>query len=323
MINPVFIIIFNVITGTSCLIFGVEFLSSGLEKANAAALKKVLSAYTGSLIKAFTSGTLLTALVQSSTAVTLITVGLVNSGMINLSNAAGIIYGANIGTTITAQLMSIKITSIGLPVLIIGLFIRITARKYSIRNIGKALVGFGFMFTGLDILNLSVPYIRESQFVYDMFLNYGNNAFTCLIIGMVATMLVHSSAATVGITIVLFNAGLISFDAAIALTLGDNIGTCATSLVAAIGSGTQGQRTAWVHTLYNVIGVIVIIILFEPFGNLVKNVTIFLKQDKTRLVANAHTIFNALSAIVFLPVNKYYIRFINIVVPDKERQRFN
>ncbi|MCX7922648.1 MAG: Na/Pi cotransporter family protein [Clostridia bacterium] len=319
MISPVFIIIFNFVAGTACLMFGVNLMSGGLEKANTRVMKSILTRFTDNVLSAFTVGTLITALVQSSTAVTVITVGFVNSGLMKLSQAVGIIYGANIGTTITAQLMSFKITDFALPILLIGLVISKLSTKQSIKNIGVAIIGFGFMFLGISILNWSVPYIKESRIAYELFKEYGTNPYIGLFIGMLATMLVHSSGATVGLTIVLFGSNLISFEAAMGLTLGDNIGTCITAQLASLGTSISARRTAWAHTVYNIIGVIAVLIFFSPFIFIVRYATSLLGQDEIRLVANAHTIFNILSAAVFLPLTKYYVRFMEFIIPEKRK----
>jgi len=145
-------------------------------------------------------------------------------------------------------------------------------------------------------------------------MKYGKNPYLGMVIGMVATMLVHSSSATIGFTIVLFNSGFISFDAAIGFILGDNIGTCFTTLLVGIGATISAKRTAWAHTLYNIIGSLIALTLLAPFAFLVKSFTSMLGQDSLRLVANAHTLFNILSAIVFLPFTKYYVKFIEWIV---------
>jgi phosphate:Na+ symporter len=292
-------------------------MSSSLEKANAGRIKKYIAAFTGKVSTAFITGIAVTAAVQSSTAITVITVGLVNAGLMRLPQAIGIIYGSNIGTTITAQLMAFNLTDSCYILLVIGAVFKFTARKNSSKCIASAVIGVGLMFTGLSILNSGVPYIRESETTYRLFKTYGGNPFIGLFLGMIATMLVHSSSATVGITIVLFNSGLINFDAALGITFGDNIGTCITAQLASLGTSVWARRTAWAHTLYNVIGVIVAIILFIPFSNLVQYITFYSGQDKTRLVANAHTIFNVLSALLFLPVTKHYVKFIEWIVKDK------
>lgn len=316
--NPIFYIIFNFLTGTACLMIGVKLMSSGLEKANARVMRKILTTFTGNTYTAFATGTLLTAIVQSSAAVTVITVGFVNSGLLKLSQAVGIIYGANIGTTITAQLMSFRLTDLAPPLLGLGLLMGLFGKRNSIRNIGIALAGFGLMMTGLGILNSGVPFIQQSPTAYELFRKYGTNPHIGLVVGLVATMLVQSSTATVGLTIVLFNAGLINFEAALGLTLGDNIGTCVTAQLASLGTNLSARRTAWAHTLYNVIGVLLALLFLKPFAALVRDVTNFLNQDNTRLIANTHTIFNVLSAVLFLPLTNYYVKFIEWAVKDKK-----
>lgn len=312
--SAIIIIIINIVTGSFCLIYGVNILGDSLEKINLRRIKSILTRFTNNTISSCMAGTLITAVVQSSTAVTIITIGLVNTGVLKFSQAMGIIYGANIGTTITALFMSINITSYFFVFIILGSIIGLTSKRQSIKNVGRAIAGFGIMLFGIRILNWSIPYMQESQFVRDLFMNYGRNPYLGMVIGTIATALVHSSSATVGITIVLFNSGLISFDAAIGLILGDNIGTCFTSLLASIGSSISAKRTAWAHTLYNVIGSLLVLLFLTPFALLVKNFTLTLGQDSTKFVANAHTIFNILSAVIFLPVTKYYIKFIEWII---------
>lgn len=313
----IIIILYNFIAGTICIIYGVRLMSKGLEESNMNRIRRVLARFTGRLIPAFLTGTVVTALVQSSTAVTVITVGLVNSGLMKLTQAVGIIYGANIGTTVTAQLMSFKLTKLALPMIAIGITARLLVKKRTVRSAALALTGMGLMFMGINILSSGTPYIRESKYAYNLFMTYGANPYLGLVLGMVTTMLVHSSSATVGITIVLFNSGLISFDAAIGLTLGDNVGTCVTAQLASLGMGIPARRTAWAHTLYNVIGVLAVLVLLGPFSKLVKDLTLLAGQDETRLVANTHTVFNILSAVLFLPLTRYYVKFIEWVAADR------
>jgi len=312
--NGTFLILYNFVAGTLCLIFGVNSMSSGLENLHPKALERILRKFAGKTTYAFLAGTLITALVQSSTAVTVITVGLVNSGLMNLTQAVGIIYGANLGTTVTAQLMSFKITNAALPVLALSLLLRVISKKAFLKNAAQAAAGFGFMLAGLEILNSSIPYLSESSLIFEAFKKYGSSPIIGLIIGIITTMLVHSSSATVGLTIILFNSGFIDFHTALGLTLGDNIGTCVTAQLASIGTNITARRVAWAHTFYNIIGVAAVLLLFQPFSDLVHFITYLTGGDKTNLVANSHTIFNALSALVFLPVSKHYIRFINWIV---------
>jgi len=315
--DPIVIILYNFITGTLCLVFGVNLMSGGLERINSNLLRNTIARFTGKVHSAFITGTLITALVQSSAAVTVITVGFVNSGLMKLTQAVGVIYGANVGTTITAQLMAFKVTDLALPIIIAGVVLYILSSKSSLRNIAKAAIGFGLMFLGLGILRSGAPYLRESKLTYQLFMEYGKSPYIGLAIGMITTMLVQSSSATVGLTIVLFNAGLISFSAALGLVLGDNIGTCITAQLASLRTNIYGRRTAWAHTLYNIIGSIIALAFLSPFSGLIRYVTSAIGQDETRLVANAHTIFNVLSAIVFLPITEYYVKFIEWAVPER------
>lgn len=316
-------IAFNLFGGTALLMYGVDFMGGGLEKASGRLMKKILAVLTKNIFIAFFVGTVITMLVQSSTAITVMTVGFVNAGMMNLTQAVGIIYGTNIGTTITAQLMSLKLTYIALPVVAIGFFLMSFAKKESTKNIGQAVMGFGLMFLGLKTLNASLPYIKDSETARQLFLQYGQNPMLGLFVGMITTMLIHSSSATVALTISLFSADLISFQAAIGLTLGDNIGTCVTAQLASLKANTAARRAAWAHTLYNIIGVLVAIIVLKPFTGVIEWITFsLLNEPKAFLVANTHTIFNIISALVFLPITKYYVRFLERIIPDRKDIEF-
>jgi phosphate:Na+ symporter len=308
------IIAFNFIAGSLCLICGVNVLSRSLERMNIRAVKKGLDMFTGSLPMALLTGTAITALLQSSTAVTLITVGLVNSGCMSLMQAVGIIYGANIGTTITAQLMTFNLYGASWLIMAAGLLMRIIFRKKDIKNIGSIIMGFGLMFAGLGILNSGIPYLKESRALYAFLHTYGNKPLAGLLAGLVATMLVHSSSATVGITMVLFNNGIIGFEGAVGLILGDNIGTCATAQVGSIGAGINARRTAWAHTIYNIAGSAIAFAFMPSFCSLVRFLTNIIGQGEAHLVPNAHTLFNILSAALFYPFTRYYVRFIKSIV---------
>lgn len=321
--NIVLQIIFNLFGGTALLMYGVDFMGGGLEKASGKAMKKILSVLTKNIYIAFFVGTVLTMLVQSSTAITVMTVGFVNAGLMNLTQAVGIIYGTNIGTTITAQLMSLKLTQIALPVVAAGFFIMSFAKKDNTKNLGQALMGFGLMFLGLKTLNASLPYIKDNEMARQLFLKYGQSPFLGLFVGMIATMLIHSSAATVALTISLFSADLISFQAAIGLTLGDNIGTCVTAQLASLKANIAARRTAWAHTLYNIIGVLIAIIVLKPFSGIIEWITFnVLHEPKAFLVANTHTVFNIISALVFLPISKYYVQFLERIIPERKGKKY-
>jgi len=322
-------LIFGLIGGTALLMYGVDKMGEGLEKASGEMMKKILSVLTGKVWSAFLVGTFLTALVQSSTAITVLTVGFVNAGLMKLPQAVGIIYGANIGTTITAQLMafsySFKLTDVALPILGIGFSVSYFANNNKVKNIGDAIMGFGMMFLGLKILNSGIPFLSSNDTLKYFFQNYASIPMVAIILGAGATALVHSSAATVGLVMVLGQAGLIDIQAAICIMFGDNIGTCITAQLASLTGNINARRTAWAHTLYNIIGVLVAGLMLPVFVNVVQSTTAYLQPNSniSSQIANAHTIFNLLSAIIFLPITKHYVKFLESVIRGKGKSDEN
>lgn len=317
-------LIFGIIGGTALLMYGVNLMGDGLEKVSGDTMKKILTVLTGKVWSAFLVGILLTALIQSSTAMTLLTVGFVNSGLMNLSQAVGIIYGANIGTTVTAQLMAFsfkfKLTDIALPILGIGFGINHIFRNNKLKNFGQAMMGFGMMFLGLKILNGGIPYMQESEVLKSFFANYASIPLFGIALGAFATAMVHSSAATVGLVMILSQAGLLDLNSAIYLILGDNIGTCITAQLASMSGNINARRTAWAHTLYNVFGVLLALVALPVFMKIVIVATKYLqpKADITAYIANSHTLFNSINALVFLPLTSYYVKLLNRMVKPKE-----
>jgi len=316
-------LIFGLIGGTALLMYGVDTMGEGLERASGAMMKKLLSILTGKVWSAFLVGTFLTALVQSSTAITVLTVGFVNAGLMKLPQAIGIIYGANIGTTITAQLMAFsfnfKLTEVALPVLGIGFTINYFAKNRTIKNFGQALMGFGMMFLGLKILNQGIPFMQQSPTLRYFFETYASIPIIGILLGAVATAMVHSSAATVGLVMILGQAELIDLTSAVAIMLGDNIGTCITAQLASLSGNIHARRTAWAHTLYNIFGVIIVALVLPYFVRLIEITTAYFQPngDIGTQIANSHTLFNILSAIVFLPITKYYVKFLETIIKGK------
>lgn len=322
-------LIFGLIGGTALLMYGVDKMGAGLEKASGEMMKKMLSVLTGRVWSAFLVGTFLTALVQSSTAITVLTVGFVNAGLMKLPQAIGIIYGANIGTTLTAQLMAFsfnfKLTEIALPILGIGFAINYFAKNKTVKSLGDALMGFGMMFLGLKILNGGVPFMRDNETLKFFFETYAQIPIVGILIGALVTAMVQSSSATVGLVMILAQAGLLDLQSSICIMLGDNIGTCVTAQLASLSGNIQSRRTAWAHTLYNLIGVVVVALVLPLFVHLVQVTTIYLQPngDIGSQIANSHTIFNLASALVFLPITKYYVRFLETVIRGKDEAAEN
>ncbi len=317
-------LLFGIIGGTALLMYGVDKMGDGLEKASGETMKRVITVLTGNVYSAFLVGIFVTAIVQSSTAVTVLTVGFVNSGLMKLSQAVGIIYGANIGTTITAQLMAFsfkfKLTDIALPILGIGFGINHMIKNKKIKNIGQALMGFGMMFLGLKILNSGVPFMQESETIKLFFVKYASIPLVAVFLGIIVTAMVHSSAATIALVMILSQAGIIDLKTAICIMLGDNIGTSFTALLASMTGNINARRTAWAHTLYNVFGMVLAWLFLDKF----KDIVIFLTNkmhegaDISVYIANSHTLFNSINALIFLPMTKVYVGFLNKVIKSKE-----
>lgn len=317
-------LIFGLIGGTALLMYGVDKMGTGLQKASGNLIKKMISFFTNNVFSSFLSGVFLTALVQSSTAITVLTVGFVNAGLMKLPQAIGIIYGANIGTTITAQLMALsfnfKLTELALPVIGVGFAITIFSKNKSIKHAGDALMGFGLMFLGLGILNSGIPFMKENETLRYFFEFYASNPIIGILMGMFATAMVHSSAATVGLVMILGQAGLIDLQTAICILLGDNIGTTITAQLASLNGNINARRTAWAHTIFNLTGVVIVSIILPFFVNFVEFVSSYITPNGglEAQIANSHTLFNLLFAILFLSINKYFVKFLETVIKGKE-----
>lgn len=304
--------------GVALFLYGMNVLGNGLEKTSGGKMEKILEKLTGNIVKAVILGAAVTAVIQSSSATTVIVVGLVNSGILPLSSAVGIIMGANIGTTVTGQILRLGDLkgneSLGAamefltpdylaPILaIIGILIVLAAKKDSIRAIGDIGMGLGVLFTGMNLLSDSVKPLSELSAFQDLFASLENPVLG-IIAGTLVTALIQSSSASVGILQAVSDTGLLSFAAAFPIIMGQNIGTCSTSVISSIGASKNAKRAAMVHLYFNVIGTVLFLISvyilkaldFIPMWNNTMN-----RGD----IANFHTLFNIVVTIFFIPFHK-------------------
>lgn len=304
--------------GVALFLYGMNVLGNGLEKTSGGKMEKILEKLTGNIVKAVILGAAVTAVIQSSSATTVIVVGLVNSGILPLSSAVGIIMGANIGTTVTGQILRLGDLkgneSLGAamefltpdylaPILaIIGILIVLAAKKDSIRAIGDIGMGLGVLFTGMNLLSDSVKPLSELSAFQDLFASLENPVLG-IIAGALVTALIQSSSASVGILQAVSDTGLLSFAAAFPIIMGQNIGTCSTSVISSIGASKNAKRAAMVHLYFNVIGTVLFLISvyilkaldFIPMWNNTMN-----RGD----IANFHTLFNIVVTIFFIPFHK-------------------
>ncbi|MBU1154895.1 MAG: Na/Pi cotransporter family protein [Proteobacteria bacterium] len=295
----------------------MKLMSDGLQKVAGDRLRAFLEAVSNKRLVGCMVGALVTAVVQSSSVTTVTMVGFVNAGLMNLTQAVGVILGANVGTTITAQLIAFKISDIALPAIFIGVAISFFAKRRKWRYLGEIILGFGLLFYGMELMKNGFKPLRTHPDFISFFTKFDANSIggiaLCVLTGTILTVLVQSSSATVGITMALASQGLLNLPGSVALILGDNIGTTVTAQLAAIGSNIHARRVAMAHTIFNIFGVLYIVVLFDPFVGVVSWMTSTLmgagaaeavvageKPNISRYIANAHTLFNVVNCVVFL-----------------------
>jgi phosphate:Na+ symporter len=333
-------LIFGLIGGLGLFLFGMKIMSEGLQKVAGDRMRKILAALTNNRLIGTLVGLAVTAIIQSSSATTVMVVGFVNAGLMSLVQSIGVVLGANIGTTVTAQLIAFKITKFALPAIGIGAGLKLFSSSRRWIYMGEILLGFGILFFGLQIMEQAFEPLKQSQEFRDMFVMVGNHHLLGVLIGAVLTMIVQSSSATIGITIALASTGLISFEASVALILGENIGTTITANLAAIGTNLAARRTAFAHFLFNIIGVAYILALFPHFIHFINAVTpgdadfaIQTQQQAASLgvaigdkpfiarhIANAHTLFNVVNTLIFLPLVGLLAKLTTLLIRGREEE---
>lgn len=309
-------LIFFLIGGLGLFLFGIRKISESLKVIGGDNLKKILSKLTANRFLGVGVGLTITALLQSSSATTVMTIGFVNACLLTLRQAISIIIGANIGTTITAQIIAFKIGEFALPAIAIGSGIILFSKKLKIKSYGSIIFGFGIVFFGLGMMTDIVTPLRESAFLANFFVRFSHNYILAIAAGTLMTMLVQSSSATVGITMVLAVSGLIDIKAAMALVLGDNIGTTITAVLASFGSSVNSRRTAFSHVVFNFVGALYMVLLILFFGDQITAVLTRIGGDIARQIANFHTLFNVFNMLIFLPLIPLLEKLALRVIPE-------
>ncbi len=301
--------------GIGLFLYGITAMGEGLEYAAGSKMKKILGALTKNRLLAVLVGALVTGLIQSSTATTVMVVGFVNAGLMNLAQAVGVIMGANIGTTVTSVLIALDLTAIAPVALFIGVFIMLFVKKDFVKHIAQTVAGFGMLFWGMNTMSTSMEPLRESPVFAEMITNF-NNPLMGILIGIIVTVVIQSSSASVGILQALALQGLVPLELAIYVLLGQNIGTCLTALLSAAGTKTNTKRTAIIHLLFNVIGTVIFLIItaFTPYTLLLESIS----DNVSVQISAAHIIFNVVSTIILFPFANGLIKMACILIPDKE-----
>ncbi len=304
--------------GLGLFLFGMQMMASGMQKAAGDRLRRILEALTSRPWLSVITGAVVTVLLQSSSTATVMIVGFANSGIVNLFQAAGTVMGANIGTTVTAQVISFEIGVIALPAVGIGALVNFFGRRRLYKYLGQALLGFGLLILGMTVMSGSMEPLTEVAFFKHMLVSFSDYPLLGILGGAIFTALLQSSSAATGVIIALSGVeGLISFESALPLIVGTNLGTCITALIASLGTNLSAKRVAAAHVIFNVIGVILILFVLSPFSSLVFSVS-GEGAEVPRQVANAHTIFNVMNTIIVFPFFKYFIALVEKVVPGEE-----
>jgi phosphate:Na+ symporter len=307
--------IIQLLGGLALFLHGMNLAKDGLQQAAGNKLRHMLGSLTKNRFSGIGLGAGVTFLLQSSSATTVILVGLTSGGMITFARTVSVILGADIGTTLTVQLISLKVSHYALAFVFGGFLLRQTAQKYTARYYGSALMGFGFIFYGMMIMGEATAPLKGMPWFQGLLERMGDQPLLGILVSTVFTAVIQSSAATIGIALSLAQGGGMELPAAIALILGANVGTCATAALATFGSNVEGRRVAMAHVLIKVIGVLLFIPLIQPFADLVARIS---GEDMSRQVANAHTLFNISIALVFLPMPNLIAKLVIRLVPERE-----
>lgn len=322
--------IFYALGGLGIFLFGIRYMSEGIQNAAGDRLRVFLEAGTKTPLRGVLTGALVTALIQSSSGTTVLTVGLVNAGLLNLRQAIGIIMGANIGTTMTAYLIGFKLEEFALPLIAFGVIILFFVKNKRIANLGQIIFGFGMLFYGMDIMGEGLKPLKDLPIFIDLMLKVEDHALLGVFVGTVFTMIVQSSSATIGVLQELADQGAITYLQSIPILFGDNIGTTITALLASIGTTVAAKRAAMSHALFNIVGTAIFLPLFVLgiFPELVRLVTDYIlvllpgmvsfeALNIKMQIAQTHGIFNITNTLIQLPFVAYLAIFVSRCIPDK------
>ena len=310
-------VIMGLMGGLGLFLFGMHLLSDSMRKLSLGFLKILLEKVTSNRVKSAALGVVVTSIIQSSSATSVLLIGFLNAGLITLTGALPVIFGANIGTTVTAQLIAFKLTKSAFFFVFAGAIVYLFAKKTKNKNRGRAILGFGILFLGLATMGSSVKPLAGNETIVNLFLTFGQHPFLAIVIGVVVTVLLQSSSTTIGMVIAFASAGLLDLPSSVYLILGDNIGTCITAVLASIGGKLVSRRLAAGHVLFNVIGTLIVL----PFIPLYLHYIPMLSGDIARQIANTHTIFNVVNTIILLPFVPLFIGLLNKIFPGKDYEK--
>lgn len=312
-------IILGLMGGLGLFLFGMKLMSDSLEQAAGAKMRSILEMFTKTPLRGILVGTIFTAIIQSSSAATVMTVSFVNSGLMNLYQAAGVIMGANIGTTVTSQLISFNLAAFAPAIIMLGVIMVMFSKKVRIQRVGEVLLGFGILFMGLNTMSSSMAVLRESPQVVGL-LSSLTSHILAVFVGFAVTAVLQSSSATVGIVLLLANQGLLDIRICFFIIMGCNIGACVSAMLAGLSGKKDAKRAALIHLLFNIIGTILIYIVLslflEPITGFIQAIS---NNNPGREVANAHTLIKIVEVLILAPFIKQIVKLTYLFVPGGEK----
>ena len=319
-------IIIAFVGGLGMFIYGMQIMAQGLENAAGNRMKSLLGILTKNKFFGVLLGAAVTAIIQSSSATTVMIVGFVNAGIMNLTQAMGVIMGANIGTTITGWLVSsvewaefLSPQTLAPVAIMIGVIVMMTGKRHSTRDVSNIILGFGLLFVGISTMSSAVSPLRESEAIRDLFVNLGGNPFLGILVGALVTAVIQSSSASVGILQSLASAGLVPFGAAIYIIMGQNIGTCVTAILSGMGAKKNAKTAALMHLLFNIIGTVIFSTVVIIYMMAVQPVWASGRISQTQ-ISMIHTIFNIVTTVLLFPLSDWIVKLAKKIGGVKEEE---
>jgi len=310
------LMILTLFGGVLLLLYGIQLAGEGLKEAAGPQIKTALQTLTGNRVAGLFTGVGVTFLLQSSSATTVLLVGLVDAGLMSLSQTMGVILGADVGTTLTVQLLAFHIEELAVFIAGVGLFLMFIGGQPERKSLGKGILGFGLIFLSIKIMAESIAPLQQHELFKQLLAAVGENPLAGVLMAAALTAILHSSAATIGLAITLSINHLITLPTALPMILGANIGTCVTAFVGSLRSKADAKRVAWAHIAFKVIGSLLVLPFLGPFADLAA----LTSSDLARQIANAHTIFNLGLALAFLPFTGVFTRLVQRLVPEQAEE---
>ncbi|HKM23497.1 MAG TPA: Na/Pi cotransporter family protein [Erysipelothrix sp.] len=319
--NPAFseIGISVILGGFGLFMLGIKMLGDGFKEAAGPKIRDYIEKYTGNLISAILVGTVITAIMQSSTAATVISISLVRAGLMSLEQAIGISIGANVGTTVTALMIGLNIEELGYYFMFVGAITLAFSNRKKFRNIGTIVFAFGITFVGLQLMGDRLALLKEFDWFENFMLSMSNTSWLALIAGTILTAIINSSTAVIALVQKIYESGGMTMIAASAFVFGSNVGTTLTAILASFGGSVSTRRAGWFHAIYNILGAVLMMFIIIPYSHFIENLNIAIGGTLSFGVGLNHFVFNILSTVLVIPFVPLFIKLLKIIIPGEDK----